>query len=255
MLVFSYGIPKSGSTLAFRIATGIAMLGGHRQPLQRAELRTIRGHTYNFARELDPAVLPGLAEKFRRRILVVKTHAHPGPEWIAAYESLAARGLVSAHVNHRDPRDICLALLDAGTMARAKGEMAFSEFVTLEDAIAAVDRYLGELATWEQLPEALTLRYEVAAFRMDEAIDAIKVHFGIGCPNWLVRLYAGRIAFTHRNKAIPERHRSEMDPGTAARLTRMFRPYLRQMGYEAVSRGAAASAGPARSPAAARRSG
>lgn len=232
MLVFSYGIPKSGSTLAFRIATGVAVLGGHWQPLLRADLRLIRGHTYNFAQELDPDVLSRLADRFRDRILVIKTHARPGPEWIAAYQALAARGLVSAHVNHRDPRDICLALLDAGAMARAKGEAAFSEFVTLEDSVAAVRRYLGELALWTGLPNTLTLRYEITGFRTDEAIDRIKAHLGIGCPNWLVRFYVQRIAFTHRNKARPERHRAEMEPALAARLTQAFGPYLRRMGYE-----------------------
>ena len=232
MLVFSYGIPKSGSTLTFRIATCAAVLGGHRQPMMRDELRIARGHPHNFAQELDPAVLPDLAERFRDRLLIIKTHARPGLAWTAAYKVLAAHGLVSAHVNHRDPRDICLALLDAGTKARAKGEAAFSEFVTMNDAVAAVRRYLGELAVWAGLPNVLVLRYEIAGFRTDEAIDSIKAHLGVRCPNWAVRFYLRHIAFTHRNKAVPERHRAELDPATAARLTGIFGPYLRVMGYE-----------------------
>lgn len=231
MVVFSYGIPKSGSTLAFRIATCVATLGGHWQALAPATLLPAKLHRLNFAEELDPALLPRLVEWAGERIMVVKTHARPGPEWIAAYAALAERGLVRAHVIQRDPRDICLSLLDHGTLARAKGEWAFSEFVALEDAVSAVSRYLDEWAIWAALPNTLPLRYEVCAFRMDEAIDRIKADLGIACRNWPVRLYAGRIAFTHRNKALPERHRDEMDPETAERLTALFHPYLARMGY------------------------
>ena len=234
MVVFSYGIPKSGSTLAFQIAACIARLGGHRQALLPAHLRAARGHRVNFAQDLvDPEVLRGMVAHAGDRLLLVKTHARPGPAWLAAYRELAASGLVAAHVNHRDPRDICLALLDAGTQARRDGQQAFAEFVELADAVAAVQRYLDELAEWSALPNRLDLRYEVCAFRMDEAIDQIKAAFGIACPNWAVRLYAGRIAFTHRNRAVPQRHRRDLDAATVARLTRDFAPYLRAMGYDA----------------------
>ncbi len=224
MLVFSYGIPKSGSTLAFELAKAVARLGGHRQPLMPEWLPG--GHKVNFAQSLEVAALRGLAAAAGSRILLIKTHACPGPDWVAEYRVLAAQGLVSAHVNHRDPRDICLSLLDAGRLARSRGEAAFAEFGTLEDTVAAVRRYLGEQSIWAALPRTLPLDYATCAFRMAEAVEAIKANLGISCPNWLVRLWVQRFAFTYRNKAVPARHEQELKPDQAAWLAREFAAWL-----------------------------
>lgn len=225
MLVFSYGIPKSGSTLAFEMARAVACLGGYRQR-KLPEALLPGGHKLNFAQALTVDALRGLAAAAAGRILLVKTHACPGPEWVAEYRLLAARGMVSAHVNHRDPRDICLSLLDAGRLARGRGGQAFAEFVTLEDAVAGVRRYLGEHAIWAALPKTLALDYAICAFRMDEAVEAIKADLGVSCPNGLVRLWVQRFAFTYRNKAVPVRHERELTPGQAAWLAREFAAWL-----------------------------
>jgi hypothetical protein len=287
MLVFSYGIPKSGSTLAFHLATGIAMLGGHWQPkldpalrrpglpmalavpltkefphgpappqtgndrlltlaLQVAARRAARrGHGpailppelgasglgVPFVQTLDPAVLPRLIEAAGPRLLLIKTHAAPSDAWISAYRGFAAQGLARVHVNHRDPRDICLALLDAARISRERGASEFTEFATLEAAMAGVQRYLAEAARWDGLPNVLHLHYETCAFRTDAAIDLLKADLGVECRNDLVRHYALRLAYTQRNKAAPNRHRDELDERDVARLTEAFLPYLRARGY------------------------
>lgn len=226
--MLSYGVPKSGSTLAFQLARAAARLGGHRQAMPAL---LSRAHRVNFLQTLHASELPALAAAAADRVVLVKTHASPDAAWVEAYVGLAERGLVSAHVNHRDPRDVCLSLLDAGVLARTRRSAAFAEFVTMADAEARVERYLAELAIWAGLPRVLPLRYEICAFRTDAAIDSIKAHLGVRCPNWPVRLYAQHIAFTWRNKAIPARHEAELDTATRARLTARFAPYLRQMGY------------------------
>ncbi len=234
MLVFSYGVPKSGSTLAFQIARAAAVVGGHPQRLLPPPLRT-PGHRVNFQERLEPWLLRRLAAQAGERILVIKTHDAPRPDWLEAYRDLAARGQAAAIVNHRDPRDICLSLCDAGRAARAEGESAFTEFVTLADAAARVRGYLADLEAWRGLPRLLELRYEVCAFRMNEAIAAIKAHLGLRGPAWPVRVYAGRIAFTHRNRAVPERHVAELGAADRASLEAAFAPYLDAMGYPRIT--------------------
>lgn len=234
MIVFSYGIPKSGSTLAFQILRAVAVLGGSPQWRLPAPLST-PGHRVNFHQSLDAALLREAAARARGRILIVKTHDAPRRDWVEAYRDLAARGEAAAVVCHRDPRDICLALLDAGRLARESGDAAFAEYATLPETAARVRRYLAELECWRGLPRVLDLRYEACAFRMDEAIAAVKAHLGVRCPNWPVRLYAGHIAFTHRNKAVPERHLAELTPEQCAPLDAAFAPYLDAMGYHRVS--------------------
>lgn len=234
MLVFSYGVPKSGSTLAFQMARAAAFLSGHSQGLLPPPLST-PGHRVNFHQRLDVDVLRRVAERSGDRILVIKTHDAPGEAWAAAYRDLAARGQAKAIVNHRDPRDICLSLCDAGRMARARGESAFAEFVTLDDAARRVQGYLAELNAWRGLPGLLELRYEVCAFRMNEAISAIRAHLGLRGPAWPVRFFVRHIAFTHRNKAVPERHATELNAADGARLDMAFAPYLDAMGYPRVT--------------------
>jgi hypothetical protein len=116
MLVFTFGIPKSGSTLAFQIRRSAALFTGHSQRLLPPQLRS-PGHQVNF-----------------HRTLVIKTHDVPGPAWAAAYRDLVGRGQAACVINHRDPRHICLALRDAGAAARARREAAFAKLVTLDDA-------------------------------------------------------------------------------------------------------------------------
>jgi len=230
VLVFSYGIPKSGSTLAFQIARVAALFGGHSQRLLPAPLRT-PGHKVNFQQVLDPELLERTAARAVGRVLVIKTHDTPGRAWAAAYRALAGRGEAAAIVNHRDPRDICLSLCDAGRVARERGEAAFAEFVTLADAAARVQDYLVELEGWRDLPRLLELLYEVCAFATRRAIEAVKTHLGLRSPTWLVRFHAGRIAFTHRNRAVPERHLAELSGDERASLDAAFAPYLDAMGY------------------------
>ena len=98
-------------------------------------------------------------------------------------------------------------------------------------SIGQVDHAAVAVPLWRGLPRLLELRYEVCAFRMDDAIAAIKMHLGLRGPAWPVRVYAGRVAFTHRNKAVPERHVAELGAAERASLDVAFAPYLDAMGY------------------------
>lgn len=230
MVIFSFGLPKSGSTLAFQLASCIARFGGHPQSLLPPPLSKA-GHYINFHDVLDADILRRVVEHAGGRHVIIKTHSIPGPAWVEEYKRLAAQGQVAAHVNHRDPRDICLALLDAGRRSRAQGKREFSEFTTLEEAAERVEWQLRQLESWTSLPNVLNLRYEICAFRMDEAIDQLKAHLGVRTPNWLVRLVVRHFTFTQFNKGVPERHRSELSPIDATWLAKTFAPYLDAMGY------------------------
>jgi hypothetical protein len=52
---------------------------------------------------------------------------------------------------------------------------------------------------------------------------------------WPVRLYAGLIALAHRNKAVPDRHMTDLDVVDRARLDTAFAPCLDRMGYPRVT--------------------
>ena len=73
--------------------------------------------------------------------------------------------------------------------------------------------------------------YTHTSVAIGDAIAAIKMHLGLRGPAWPVRVYAGRVAFTHRNKAVPERHVAELGAAERASLDVAFAPYLDAMGY------------------------
>jgi hypothetical protein len=236
MIVFSYGIPKSGSTLAFKIATCVATLGGHRQILMPgtllpATLRKGIRDKINFAGELDPEMLPRLIEWVGERLIIIKTHSNPSPDWINTYNKFAAYNLVKAHVNHRDPRDICLSLLDAGTRARNLGESPFSEYVNINETAASVKKYIINLGSWDFLENKIDIRHETSAFDINKSIDKIKNDIGIDCMNFLVRAYVQNFAFTQKNKAIPKRFSKELEVNSIKYLNNIFSPYLIRMNY------------------------
>lgn len=236
MIVFSYGIPKSGSTLAFKITTCIATLGGHRQillpgTLLPAALRKGIRDKINFADHLDPDVLPRLIDFVGDRVIIIKTHASPSLKWIEVYNEFARLDLVRAHVNHRDPRDICLSLIDAGTQARRLGCASFSEFTTLSYACSIVKKYLEEIDTWNCLQNKVDIRYETCAFDIDNAINQIKNDLKLSCPNFLVRFYINRLAFTQKNLAIPKRFENELSKDSIQCLSSAFSSYLERMNY------------------------
>jgi hypothetical protein len=278
MLVISYSIPKSGSTLAFQLAMGVAVLGGHWQPKLAAGLRlpgvplplalpfaegfphirpprqgwrdrwrTLRFQwaalraaglfprtprvtpalgladlSVCFVQSLEAEALPRLVDAAGEGLFLVKTHAAPDERWLAAYARLAAQGLARVHVTRRDPRDICLALLDAGRINRARGAPEFREFETLEGAVARVRGYLAEAARWQGAPHVLELDYETCAFRPEAAIAAIQADLGVTCDAGLLAHYALRLAFTQRNRAEPQRHVRELGEAERRRLEEVF---------------------------------
>jgi hypothetical protein len=236
MIVFSYGIPKSGSTLAFKIATCVATLGGHRQILMPgtllpATLRKGIRDKINFADELDPQMLPRLIEWVGERVIIIKTHSNPSPDWMNTYNKFATYNLVKAHVNHRDPRDICLSLLDAGTRARNLGDLPFSEYADINETIISVKRYIDKLKNWDLLKNKIDIRYESCAFDINTSINQIKDDLKINCMNFLVRTYINNFAFTQKNKGIPKRFLNEMDDNSIKYLNDIFSSYLDRMSY------------------------
>lgn len=219
----SYGMTRSGSTLAFQLARVALLQAGFDQPLvpfpNRLPTRKI-----NFIDVFDEAherILRDFIAELGHPI-VIKTHSRPDPPLVRMVE----RGEARAHATFRDPRDIALSLLDKGRAARKVGTRAFSEMATLDDTMRGLDNQFDTLSTWLQLPGVRRLPYDLLAFDTLRAAEAVLEHLGIrGSPKRIVKQVLKR-EFVQRNKAVRDRHKTEMTPADNDRFREAYAPFF-----------------------------
>ena len=138
MIVLSYGMTKSGSTLAFELCKSVLQQRGYEQR-RLPDGAVAPWHHINFMNTLTVENLQrALDEVSPKEIIAVKTHVAIGPDERAFIEKRIAEASIKVHVNYRDPREVCLSLVDAGVQAREKGRPAFAEIHTLADAARIV---------------------------------------------------------------------------------------------------------------------
>jgi hypothetical protein len=225
MLILCYGITKSGSTLAFELIKGMLESVGHRQVrlpdgLVRPEQKV------NFVEPLDRDALDQLLAAIGDRWIAVKTHSPITNETFGYLERLLREDRIRVCATYRDPRELCLSLLDAGVHARKVGIKEFSEFTDMEIATRIVGRKLDAFRRWGALRGALRLEYNTVAFSPDAASDSIERWLSIQGDREQAKEHAFVKAFTQRNKAKRNRAVEELSPGQYAALTGQFSEFL-----------------------------
>jgi hypothetical protein len=214
----SYGVTKTGSTLAFEVARVVLEQAGVDQ--SRLPDSVVAGpYRNNFlaavVSEQVPAVVAAAEE--RGGLVAVKTHSGPG----AGARQAARSGRLIGHVVFRDPRDIVLSLLDAGARARQESRRAFSEIVTIEDALVGLGRQVAKMNRWLELPGMMPLLYDRFAFNTARTARLLACQLGVSVDaEKAAAALEGR--FTQRNKAKPFRHLEEMDPADQRRVMDRF---------------------------------
>ena len=214
MIVLSYGMTKSGSTLAFELSKSILRQKGFVQR-QLPDGVVAPGRKINFLVDLTvPALEACLAEVKADEIVAIKVHVAVSPPAADFVERQIAAGSMKIHVNLRDPREICLSLKDAGAQARARGRGAFAEIESVADAAQAVSKQLGACKRWGAIPGALRLFYNDVAFAPRAAIGQICADFGFApLPEDEVEAVLDATfndAFTQKNKAVKDRYKSDL---------------------------------------------
>ena len=214
MIVLCYGMTKSGSTLAFELCKAVLEQRGYQQR-RLPDTVTVPGRNVNFINEVSISRLrAALADSSDKEIIAIKVHAPAGATEIKFIESAIADGTMKVQVNLRDPREICLSLVDAGRKAREKNRGAFAEIVTLADAAAGVGKQLRVCRNWGAINGALHLLYNDVAFDAPRAVQEICADFGFPMldeselATAMSQVFED--AFTQRNKAVKDRYRSDM---------------------------------------------
>jgi hypothetical protein len=239
MLIISYGIPKTGSTLAFELARGLLINVGFAQDLHyddkpgpSGERGTKRGFLKTATRERIEELIAQIGPERR---IVIKTHAGFEPDMFAWLEERQQRRDIQVIASYRDPRDIALSVLDAGERARARllvkpdSPKAFSHVQDLEHAAKNIAVRIVHFRRWAALKGSLRVDYEDVAFEPVKAIDAMERALGVVCNREEVLHYAFEEAFTLKNKAKRHRYLDEMDDAQKKMMRRIFRNFIKNV--------------------------
>ncbi|HVT26454.1 MAG TPA: hypothetical protein VHE81_00405 [Lacipirellulaceae bacterium] len=222
MVVISYGLTKSGSTLAFELCKSLLTEAGYSQRLLPETIRAPE-ESVNFAAMVTlPWLERVLNEVKDDEIIAIKTHTNLRPPERMFIRQAIENGKMRLHVNFRDPREIALSLLDAGKTARENNWAAFAEFATLSDAAAEVGRQLTKCRRWGAVKGALHLYYNDVAFDPEATVTRMAADFGFPAldPEQIQRVVARvfKDTFTQKNKGIKDRYKQDLSPEEADRL-------------------------------------
>ena len=223
LIYFSYGMTKSGSTLAFELVRCLLEANGY--PQGRIEAPGLLDRKkINTCQHLDEDLAEGLWQAVRQlgHPVAIKTHTRPDP----AVRVLLQDGRALGSACYRDPRDLALSMLDHGRRARARGEQPFSEFFAIDDALNGIRNQTETLRQWLTLPGVLPLAYNDVAFDSARTVDRLARQLGLGGDGAVIAEIARTQRFTQFNKGKKDRHASEMATGDSMRIAREFAPLI-----------------------------
>lgn len=216
MILISYGITKSGSTLAFELARRIAIQAGFKQ--RRLPDRVVSpAHAKNFIVNWSPETIGLLlGEIAADEYIVVKTHARPSDSVIRRLGQADCKQQIRIHAVFRDPREIALSLVDAGDNARSRNLVSFAEVGNLEDAKSAVRRQIPNWRQFMSVEGALPLYYDDVAFDTVATVRQMARHMGIPCNPHTVACHVLRDRKTQYNKGVKGRWNELSDADAAS---------------------------------------
>jgi hypothetical protein len=221
LIYVSYGMWKSGSTLAFELTRAILEQNGYLQkPLSRSAV-SIDGQI-NFVPELHAPQLEAVELEARALgyPVALKTHASP----TADAKAWAAEGRIVGHCVYRDLREIALSLMDHGARSRAEGEASFAYVYDLDHAILCLYDQVPRFLDWVRLPGFMSLFYDEVAFDTRSVVDRLCKQLLLEADPAEVERIAKTERFTQFNKGVPERYRA-MDTENSERILGEFKRF------------------------------
>jgi len=218
----SYGMPKSGSTLAFELTK--AVFEQNNYPQTRLSGLVEAKHALNFMDDFSDEAVERLSTAVERigHPIVVKTHGHLTP---AAHRLLENRGAIG-HCVYRDPREVILSLLDAGEKARRLGHRAFSEMNSIEYAAKRVTRRIEITKAWMAAPNIIPLFYSDTAFKTPEVVQIVADQIGLPVDAEKAERTVKSSKFTQFNKGRQDRHLTDLSPEQNEELYLRFKDFI-----------------------------
>jgi len=229
MLVICFGMAKSGSTLAYELTKGVLSSAGHDQgKVNSTGLKKRRGG--NYIAELTRESVTDIAAAIGPdRIVAAKTHKCFDEEEFAWYEDMQAQRKIQVVASYRDPRDMCLSLVDHGARSREAGQESYAAIENLQDAARLISNAIPKFRRWAALKGSLRLYYDTVAFSPDTAIEALEGVLGVTSNREEARKHAFEDSFTQRNKAQKARFEEDMSEQEKHKMLRKFGTFIERV--------------------------
>ncbi|MBV9991197.1 MAG: hypothetical protein JOZ72_07870 [Alphaproteobacteria bacterium] len=229
MLVICYGMAKSGSTLAYELVRGVLGSAGHSQARIKSKALRKRDDGNYLATVAREALEDAMAKIGSERIVAAKTHKVFTDDMFPWIEEMQAARKLQVIASYRDPRDICLSLVDHGQRSRAKGDGSYAHVGDLERAMHLVEKAIPKFRQWGAVEGTLRMFYETVAFAPDAAIDAIEAVLGVKGDREAAKKHAFEDAFTQLNKARKNRYEDELDDAQKAMMLDAFGVFIEKV--------------------------
>lgn len=226
MIIFSYGMTKCGSTLAFELARTALEINGFPQP-HLSDQAVGPSRKINFIQHIDDHRAKRLLSEIRGigHPIVIKTHTRPDIPVI----DMINRGQAQAQATYRDPREMALSMLDHGARARALGKPAFAEFETLDQVLGNIHSQIDSLTQWLYRSNTLPVYFEDVAFDTLSTTRRIMAHLHLdGSAEPVVKHVLNR-RFTQFNQGRRRRFRDEMSLPDQHRFKTELRRFYRHL--------------------------
>lgn len=220
-LIMSYGMPKSASTFAWMLLKAVARnSGGTVVTLSAAAKGNNSKEDYVLDLEGDRA--DRIAQEVGARCVVIKTHS--GVRKFTGYRKRFANSFV--FVQHRDPREIALSLIDHGARARKLGIPDFAQCVDFESTYPFIDDAMQCLRGWIRRPNSIAISYDDLCFETDQVIRRICAHLGTNADaDRVLAAFSDKSQIIQFNKGVKARWKDEMPPAASDAFLRRYRQY------------------------------
>lgn len=229
MIIVSFGVRKSGSTLAFEMARAVLELSGHSQEVLRDGI-VEPNRKINIVRDWTDVRLARLVEATAGTKVVIKTHGSPSQLSVGALMRALESGEVQIHVVYRDPRDAVLSMLDHGARSRENGRPNLQHVRDVDDAISELRSDVASLQLWGAFAP-LKLRYDDFAFDVEGGPRLMAEAMGVEVdPSDVWDLVNRRP--TKKSVARPNRHATDMSAADVAKVEAAYPDYLAFVQHE-----------------------
>lgn len=227
-ITISYGMPKSASTFAWMLIKDFLIASGH--PVKTLS-NSVKGNrsVEDYVTDINDERFKSIKKEIADKDLVLKTHSISGR--IPNYESFFLNSYI--FIQHRDPREIVLSLIDHGARSRKKGIKDFAECVDIDSSLNIVDHAMNAFFSWTSKPSVYLISYEQLCFNTKETISRLKEIYATESINVdaLLSKYEDKNTIIQFNKGVRNRWEDEMSSADSEKIIERYSKY-----YEFVKR-------------------
>lgn len=225
-IIISYGMPKSASTFAWMLLKDLMNLGG-RQVVSLSSEAKGNQSIEDYVLEADAARLERIRLECGAGNVVVKTHS---AETAFSDVALFFEAPI-VFVQHRDPREIVLSLIDHGARSRSLGINDFAECRDVNSSLLTIDHAMNALFSWIEKRAAHVVSYNDLCFDTEVAIERIKTVLNVNVSTKdIMSRFSERSSIIQFNKGIRDRWKHELSHDDSQRIVARYKRYYDRFG-------------------------